>query len=345
MLAPQERLQHLVEDLNDAVYTVDLDTNAFTSLNTAGQRLIGYSLPEIVGQSIAKIIAPEYLETVRNMIHMKLQSDKATVYEIEIIRKDGQRVPVEISSRILRAKGKPTEILGIARNITERKQAERQKEIFFSLITHEIKNPLTSIQVYAQLLGKMLTKTSKEAEMLTVIQAQVAAITQLMSDFIEVNQLQMGRFTITKAPFDLNETVKDVISTFVKDASGHTIERKGTIRNKITGDEQRIRQVLINLLSNAIKYSPENKKVTITLSQTKRTAVITVRDLGIGIPKAEQKAIFDLFYRIRHETTQSIHGHGLGLYICKEIISSHKGTLTVMSTPGKGSTFSFTLPL
>lgn len=347
VMNPHQRLLHLVEHLNDAVYTVDAKTLKFTSLNPAGATLTGYTQEELIGGLVTSIIAPESLNTVKKMIGQKMRKNLPTIYEVELIRKDGRRIPIEISSRMLYEKGEPVEILGIARDITERKLAERQKEIFFSLITHEIKNPLTSISMYTQLLRKKAQKEQdmKDAEMLNVIESQVTAITQLMSDFMEVNQLQLKQFTIKKEPFDLNAVVNEVTTMFSKRATKHTIKKLGKVKQLVNADRQRIYQVLVNLVSNAIKYSAPGSTVTIKVKESTNGIRVSVIDQGLGIAKEEQKAVFDLFYRIAQEKQQSIKGHGLGLYICQEIIHSHNGSITLTSEVGKGSTFSFYIPL
>lgn len=346
MLDPQERLAHLIEHLNDAVYTVDTKTLQFTSLNPAAGTLTGYSSEELIGVSVASLIAPDSLPLVKKMINQKKKKDLPTVYEVELIHKDGRHIPVEISSRMIYEDGKPVEILGIARDITERKVAERQKEIFFSLITHEIKNPLSSILMYTQLLMKKAEKEedAKELKMLSVIQSQVDAITQLMSDFVEINQLQVKKFSIKKEPFDLNEAVSEAVTLFHKKASKHRILKKGKAKRFVNADRQRIVQVIINLLSNAIKYSQEGSTITVSVDEEKTGVTVSVIDQGVGIAKSEQKAIFDLFYRIKVGKHSMIKGHGLGLYICREIVLGHNGKIWVESEVGKGSTFRFFLP-
>lgn len=346
MVDSQERLRHLVEHLNDAVYTVDAKTLQFTSLNPAATRLTGYTHEELLGGSVAAIIAPESLPLVQKMIGQKIHNDLPTIYEVELIHKNGRRIPIEISSRMVYKNGEPIEILGIARDITERKLSERQKEIFFSLITHEIKNPLTSISMYTQLLKKKAEKEhdEKELQTLTVIQSQVDAITQLMSDFVEINQLQLKKFTIKKEPFDLHEVIVQVVTLFHKKATNHTIVKRGKAKKLINADKQRITQVLTNLLSNAVKYSDKGSTITVNVKEDASGVTVSVSDQGLGIAKNEQKAVFDLFYRIKVGKHSVIKGHGLGLYICREIISGHKGKIWVESIPGSGSTFSFFLP-
>jgi PAS domain S-box-containing protein len=346
MLDARERLALLIEHLTDTVYTVDLATNQFTLINPAAEKLTGFPLSELEGGQISALVAPDSLPKVREMIRSKLRKDRATVYEIDIVHRSGRRIPVEISSRLIYKGGKPVEILGIARDISERKQTEREKEIFVSLITHEIKNPLTSILMYTELLTRQAKKRrdTKEEQTLEGIRVQVDTLSQLVNDFLDVNQLQLRKFSIVKAPFDLNEVVAEVVTLHKKTTAKVRITVQGSIAPSVTGDRQRIRQVIANLVSNAVKYSPDATEVIIHLRQETDRVVVAVQDFGIGVPGAEQKAIFDLYYRVRKQEQETPSGHGLGLYICREIIKSHKGRIWVESVVGKGSTFSFSLP-
>jgi PAS domain S-box-containing protein len=340
----EEPYKYIVNNLSDAVYIYSLVENKFTSLNPAGQTLTGYTEKELLRFGLGKLIAPEYQELVQKMIAQKSKKDLPTIYEIEIIRKDGSRIPVEISSRATYSGGKPVEVLGIARDISERKHTEKQKEIFLSLITHELKNPLTSIKMYTDLLER----TEKNKQKLTyfdTMQNQITALTMLMNDFLEVSKIRVGRFSVEKERFNLDDVVRDAVYTFKTTDATHKIARRGTIDLELIGDKNRIRQVIVNLISNAIKYSPQAKRVLVSVKRDTMNAVVQVRDYGIGIPKQDYKKIFELFYRTAFAEKGNIKGHGLGLFICREIIKSHNGSIWVKSILGKGSTFYFTLPI
>jgi PAS domain S-box-containing protein len=342
MSKKEDRYQQLVENLTDAIYTVDSNTLHFTSLNSAGERMTGFSRDEFIKKNVSEIILPEYLPLVKKMISRKRNEALTTVYEVEMIRKDGRRIPIEVSSVALYENNKPHEFLGIARDITERKIIEKQREVFLSLITHEIKNPLTSAILFVDLLQKKLKKDKKSLEYLHQLSSSMASINKLLTDMLDITQMRIGRFQINKSSLDLNEAISDVIKTF---GNSPNIKIEGKVTKNLLVDKSRICQVIMNLLSNALKYSPKDKSIVITLTEKEKKVIVSVQDFGPGILQTDQKQIFDLFYRSIDASQSETKGHGLGLFICKEIIKQHKGKLWVKSTPPSGSTFYFSLPI
>ncbi len=332
----------LIEQLNDAVYTVNFDSLNFTSANKAAEKLTGYSRKELLSMTVAQIIVPEYLPTVKKMISLKAKNEQSTIYEIEIIQKNGHHIPVEISSLALYNLNKPVEILGVARNIKERKEIEQQRNIFISLISHEIKNPLTTINGYLEILKRHLKNDSKSLNYLQTISRQTDSINNLMNDFLDITQMKVGKFRIFKEPFDLNLAIKEVMEAHNSDSG--EIMLKGKVKTIINADRNRICQVITNLLSNSIKYGSDGEPIIISVKENTKELIVQIADSGPGIPKSEQKQIFDLFVRTRGALNSKTKGHGLGLFICREIITLHKGKIWLESIPGQGSTFSFSLP-
>lgn len=340
--------QAIIEDVNDAIYTTDLKGN-FTSVNPAGERITGYTKKEFLKLHMSAVVAPEYLELVVNMIKKKINDDVSTMYEIEIMRKDGTRIPVEISSRALFEGRTVIGVIGIARDITERKTLEQQKDVFFSLVTHEIKNPLSSIKAFAELLKKYHEKHNEKEpkHFAQMIDEQVNSLTVLINDFLDISKMNAGKFTYTKEQFDLTEKVGDVIETFNTGQAKNRIKQTGKEKILVYGDPNRIGQVLNNLLTNALKYSPPESliQIAIALSKEDNSAVVKISNDGPGIPEEKQEKIFELFYRMNTQAQKEVTGHGLGLYVCKQIILGHKGSIWVESKNDRGSTFCFSLPL
>ena len=138
--------------------------------------------------------------------------------------------------------------------------------------------------------------------------------------------------------------IKDIVETFNYTNETHTIECGGKLTADIYADKERIRQVLTNLLTNAIKYSPKADSVIVRVKKTGKGIIVSVQDFGIGIPKEQQKKVFERFFRAKGKEEKNIQGLGLGLYIAHEIVKEHKGKMWIESTDGKGSIFYFSLP-
>ncbi len=181
--------------------------------------------------------------------------------------------------------------------------------------------------------------------MLRDIQAQTARLTALINDLLVVGTMGQGTMDLRKEVFDPRTFVKQIIRNFQKTTSTHTITCTVTCTRDVRADKERIAQVFINLLTNAVKYSPGQKRVIVRVIQSGGKCVVSIRDFGPGIKKSDQRKIFTRFFRTAGAEAGNVSGSGLGLYISKEIIKMHRQRLTVRSAKGKGTTFSFTLPL
>lgn len=239
----------------------------------------------------------------------------------------------------------------IAASQLQDSQKELEKAIglrdnFISIASHELKTPVTSLKVYAEMLLRQFSKKgdTKTTDYLSKIIRQIDKLTLLIQDLLDVSRIHASRLTFRKEKFDLNEMTKEVIESTQQISSRHTIILKGVIHKNVWGDKERISQVLINLLTNALKYSPKANKVIVTLREDKKEASISVQDFGIGINKNHQKKIFDRFYRISDTNEQTFPGLGIGLFISHSIIKRHGGKILLKSEKGEGSTFAFTLP-
>ena len=226
---------------------------------------------------------------------------------------------------------------------TQVKKLSEKKDEFIALASHELKTPITSIKGYLQILQR--SELDKAGTLfLEKSLNQINKLNALIGDLLDVSKVEAGKLTIQYERFDLKELLLDVIETFHYSSKTHKIIFKSSAdKTLVDADKQRIEQVLINLLSNAIKYSPNAEVVTVELSISDTELTVSVQDNGIGLSKQHQKNIFTRFYRA--DGHANISGLGLGLYLSKEIIQQHKGMIDVISEPGKGSTFYFSLPL
>ncbi len=236
------------------------------------------------------------------------------------------------------------------RNELERREAlERNKDQFIALASHELKTPVTSLKVYTQLLGQEAKKVNYKmgSQLLPKMEVQINKLTNLVNDFLDLSRIQTGKLKYRQEWFSINNLVKDVTESIQQVYHEYKIIIKGTTRKKIYADKERISQVIINLLTNAVKYSPNKKRIIVRLKDMKNAVQVSVQDFGMGIPKKEQVKIFDRFYQAKRKdkNTMTYPGLGIGLFISREIVKKHNGTLRVDSIERKGTTFSLTLPV
>ncbi|HEV7238647.1 MAG TPA: ATP-binding protein [Thermoanaerobaculia bacterium] len=223
----------------------------------------------------------------------------------------------------------------------------RLKDEFLSIASHELRTPVTSIKGYTQ-LAKMLIKEgdlSTSEEYLDIALDQIDRMSRLILELLDVSRIETGRLEIRREPIAWPQFVCDVVQrhhTAVSDRRFHvSVPHDGTI---VTGDRDRLEQVLGNLLENAVKYSPEGSDVTVTVDDRGDNLVTAVCDRGIGIPADELSQVFERFHRGRQVSSTNYGGLGLGLYITKQIIERHGGSIWVESKEGHGTTFYFALP-
>jgi PAS domain S-box-containing protein len=232
-------------------------------------------------------------------------------------------------------------------DITEQKELEKQKDNFLGVASHELKTPVTSIKAYAQVMEMMFRRAgdTKNAELLAKMDNQVNRLNNLIGDLLEVTKINTGRLQLTISQFSFNQMVEEVIEEVQRTALNHEIQKELHFDHEITGDKERICQVIINLLTNAIKYSPDSSHIIISTSGTDAEVQLCVQDFGIGIRADQQNRVFEQFYRVSGSREHTFPGLGLGLYISAEIVKHLNGKIWVNSEEGKGSTFCFSLPL
>lgn len=224
----------------------------------------------------------------------------------------------------------------------------RLKDEFLSIASHELRTPVTSIKGYTQ-LAKMLIKEgdlNTSEEYLDIALDQIERMSRLILELLDVSRIETGRLEIRRETIGWTHFVRDVVHRHhaaFRDRQFH-IEAPDEGRY-VSGDRDRLEQVLGNLLENAVKYSPDGSDVHVAVETRGEMIVTAVRDHGIGIPADEIGLVFERFHRGRQVSTTNYGGLGLGLYITRQIVERHGGSIWVESREGEGTTFSFSLPL
>jgi PAS domain S-box-containing protein len=345
----KRRLQAIIQQLPVGVIITDAK-GIVVQTNEKIDEIMGIKIP--LGFAIGKdnlgiakidgqVINPAKSPLANALAKGKPVLGKEYIYE----RPDGKIAYLQVSSSpIHNRKRKIIAAASIISDVTAQKDLERQKDDFLSMASHELKTPITSMKMFIDLLARQKNST-KSNYFVDRIRDQSNRLKELTNDLLDVSRIQTGKLRFNKEVFTLSETIKDTIEGLQGTTKNHRILFIEKYKGTVAADRYRIYQVLINLISNAIKYSPQGDKVIITLAREKERVVVSVEDFGIGIDKEQQEKIFDKLYQVTDPEEKTFPGLGLGLYITKEIIERHKGKIWVISEKGKGSTFSFSLPL
>lgn len=233
-----------------------------------------------------------------------------------------------------------------ARLYRQAQQVIASKDDFIAMVSHELKTPVTSLSIYAQVLQKKFIKKDQDAyEQITKMNNQLQQVTNLITELLDLSRLQRKKLTYNKNYFPIQPFLQETVATMQQTTTAHRILLQGRTKRQVFADKERVGQVLINLISNAIKYSRGTKDIIVHVKVVKDDLRIGIQDFGIGISQEHQKKIFERFYQVTDSIEKTFPGLGIGLYLSSEIIKEHQGKIWVESQRGKGSTFFFTLPL
>lgn len=343
----RRRLAAIVESSNDAIVGLTL-MGIISSWNEAAERMYGYSEQEAIGKHITLTIPRELQQEEEEILEKLRQGNRIQHYETVRLRKDGR--PIDVSLSISPIRDRSGTIIGaakIARDITERKEFERRKDEFIAMASHEFKTPLTSLNGFLQLLDRHMGKRQDEQGIgiMNRVKREVNRLIKLVADLLDISKIQTGQLDYQEEFFNLDALVQEIVEMLQAGTASHRIRVEGQTCAVVFGDKGRIGQALMNLLTNAIKYSSQGSSVIVRLSADEENATVSVQDFGDGIAKEYQQKIFERYYQISDSGIQPFAGLGIGLYLANEIIKRHGGSIWVESTQGKGSIFSFTLPV
>jgi signal transduction histidine kinase len=228
-------------------------------------------------------------------------------------------------------------------------EANRLKTEFVTVVTHELRSPLTSIAGYLDLLLEEDGREGVEAReaYLQIVKRNADRLLALINDLLDLARLEAGRLELKRVPLDLEGLIQDVSGALRPQIEGkgqHLHLDLAASLPVVTGDSERLTQILLNLVSNAHKYTPQGGNITVATRAEHAGVGIAVQDTGIGLSTEEQQQLFTKFFRAQHPLVREAGGTGLGLAIALALVELHGGTITVVSTPGQGSTFKVTLP-
>jgi len=336
----------LIEASLDPLVTISPD-GKITDVNEATIKVTGMLRQRLIGTDFSNYFTePEKASEGYQQVFKK---GFVTDYPLTIRHADGKRLTDVLYNASLYKDDKNT-VLGIfaaARDITERKQFEQQKDEFVSIASHELKTPVTSIKGYAQVLQNRFKKegNTEAVRLLVRMDGQLNKLTSLIADLLDATKIEGGKLQFHEGYFDFKELVVEIVEEMQQTTTKHELTKKLAPPKTVYGDRDRIGQVITNFISNAIKYSPHTKEIMITTSEHTDSVTLSVQDFGIGIPKEKQGRVFDRFFRVSGLKQDTYAGLGLGLYIAGEIVKRHSGNIWVESNGKRGATFCFRLPI
>ncbi|RLC61081.1 MAG: histidine kinase, partial [Chloroflexi bacterium] len=350
----KHRVESILENSAEGIMSIDAKRR-IRGFNAAMQAMTGYSREEVLGRECFRLLNLQDMEgrsLCNRQCPMLMNSEAGgAIFEQQgkIRTKDGQYIDVAMVYSIIRSpEGKPINAVVNVRDISQLREIENLRETFLSMLGHELQTPLSIIKGYASTLSRNEGRWNKETlrQGLSVIEEESDRLGKVMNKLILASRMSTGTLTLNKEPLHLPSLASKVVRRLQAVTNIHTFEIDFVPDfPSVLAEPELMEEVLTNLVENAIKYSPEGGRITISGRWDDNQVRVTVDDEGVGIPVREQERIFERFYRVDVEQARKVQGVGLGLYICKSIIEAHGGKIEVSSRPGKGSRFSFVLPL
>jgi PAS domain S-box-containing protein len=359
-----ERYRSLFAYNPHAAFSLDAD-GTFTDANDVAQQLSGYSLEDFQQLDFTQILVPEHVPAAIDAFAGALNREPQQL-TADMRHKDGHLLELSIAAVPVIVHGEVVGVHGVAEDVTENNEMRRElertrraaeeanaaKSLFLANMSHEVRTPLTSVLGATEMLGED-DLDPHQRYLVDVIHRSGERLLRLVNDILDVSRLEAGKLDVEESPFDVPTMIREVAGW-----AAPLAEREGltlaytvdpAVPDQLVGDAMRVSQVLTNLLGNAFKFT-ETGVVRMTVEAGATTRGVSevrfvVEDSGIGIRHDQLTGLFDSFTQVDTSTTRKYGGAGLGLAICQELVTLMGGTLEARSTPGRGSTFSFTLPL
>jgi PAS domain S-box-containing protein len=360
-------LAAIVMHAHDAIVSKTLD-GTVVSWNPAAERMFGYSAAEIIGKSIVAIVPPERLHEEDEILGRLRRGEIIDHFETERVRKDGLRIPISLNiSPIRRADGAIIGASKIARDISEKKRIEQERDLLFlreqearaeaeaanrakddflAVLSHELRTPLSTIVTGARVLRNITRHDETANRTREAIERQASHLSAMLEDLLDFKRIVSRTIVLDPRPCDLGEVVRECITTLKE--TGRFKDHALAVDLKpvqVNADVVRLNQVLVNLIGNALKYTPPGGSIHVSVKDEGTDAVVRVEDTGIGINADALSRIFDLFVQGDTLTGRVRSGLGVGLAVVRHLVELHGGMVQASSGGrGKGSTFTVRLP-
>ncbi len=343
----EEKYRQLIESIHEGIWVIDKDA-CTTFVNPRMAEMLGYTAEEMLGRHLFSFMDERGVPIATHLLERRKHGIKEQ-HEFEFLRKDGTRLYAILeTSALTDDDGSYAGAIAGVQDITERKKLDKLKDDFISLVSHELRSPLTVITgaVNTVLTEGERLSPEETRQLLKDAALEVESLSNLLGNLLELSRVQANRLVLYAEAISVKKVIQDTVEELKRQSSVHQfivdIPRK---LPPVYADSLRLERILYNLIQNAVKYSPQGGKIRVLAKVKKQHLVIGVSDQGIGISLADQAKLFAPFQRLEESRLDGVRGLGLGLLVCRRLVEAHGGQIWVESEPGCGSTFFFTLPL
>lgn len=356
----RRRFAAIVQHSADGVMVLDAQLQ-IRGFNRALERMTGWRAQDALGLAEDEVIHWKRMERgdlkkaiddgwPRAVAASSAGNDGTYYVEGDLVRHDGLALSVGIRyAPLMDADGNLSSIIANVRDITNFRQAQEMQNTFISTVSHELKTPVALIKGHAATLRRDDVEWTSDIvrEYSGVIEEESDRLTELIESLLTASKLQSeGGMRLYQGEVRLDLLAERAVERFKQQTARHKFKLAFPKHfPAVFADEGKLRQVLDNLLSNAIKYSPDGGQIEVGGRVIDEAVAVFVRDQGVGLSDIEQERVFERFYRVDGALSRRTTGTGLGLYLSRAIVEAHGGSISVVSQPGKGAVFTFTLPL
>jgi PAS domain S-box-containing protein len=331
------------------LWYIDAVTRAFVPSDRL-KEFFGYGVNELMSYEAAVLhIRDDYRKKVTLAVDAAIESGMPYDLEYPIIGLRDQKLRwVRATGKLNPAEdGRKSYFSGTIMDITEQKEDEQRKNDFISIVSHELKTPLTSMNGYIQMLTAKARKNDDAfaVSLLDKANRQTKKMGTMINGFLNMKRLESGKIYIDKQQFDIAALFIEAEEETFATIASHNLIFAPVESCMINADRDKIGQVITNLISNAVKYSPPASTINVACFVMGQSILVSIKDQGIGVSEADRLKLFERFYRVENAETENINGFGIGLYLCNEIIARHDGKIWLDSVPGEGSVAYFSIPV
>jgi len=349
----QERykIESILESSADGIMTIDSE-RCILAFSAGMERLTGWKKEETIGRHCFEVLRlkdSQGADLCQTKCPIVRGADGFLSLDGITTTKDGQEAYVGMNYSMLRSpdRGLLTTVVNV-RDISRLRQIENLRSALLATVSHELQTPISIIKAYASTLARPDVQWNEQTikDKLQAIEEERDRLSELVSKLLYTSRLESGELSLNRLLLDLPTEVHKVARRVTEQTEVQKIEVDFPPDfPPVLADPEKVEEVLTNLIENAIKFSPQGGTITVKGEISQSEILVTVTDEGIGIPLRDQEWVFDRFYRVEDDSTKSTRGTGLGLYICKTLIEAHGGRIWVESELGKGSRFTFSLPI